>query len=56
MHKELMELGDRLKKEGRANDAAIVYSAAFKLAPPPTPKYESLREVVPGFYLHLRQA
>ena len=48
MQAELIALADRLKIEGRTDDAALVYSAAVALTKPQTPKYEYTRQ---GWFL-----
>jgi len=37
MYFKLKDLAERLEKEGRHNDSAIVYSAMVKFLPEPTP-------------------
>lgn len=54
LHEKLNVLADKLKIEGRDEDAATVWAAAFATAPGPTPTIEKFTEVVPGFY-HLFQ-
>ena len=51
LHEKLLALADRLEKDGEKDDAAIVFSAAFQLAPGPKPTIETLTQPIPG-YLH----
>ena len=55
MYEKLIELAAKLEAEGRSADAALVYSAAFKVAPVTPPKHENVVEAAPGFYLHTRR-
>lgn len=55
MQAALIKLADKLKAEGREDDAALIYAAAIAVTPPPTPKYENVQQVVPGFYMHTQQ-
>ena len=54
LHEKLLEIAKRLGDNGQADDSATVYSAAFQLAPGPTPRIESFSQPIPGFYHHFR--
>ena len=51
LHDRLKELAGRLE----GDDAATVFAAAFATAPEPVPTMESLEQVAPGHFLHMRR-
>ena len=51
LHEKLKELAGRLE----GDDAATVFAAAFATAPGPVPTMESLEQLTPGYFLHMRR-
>lgn len=52
VYEKLRELGERLQKENKHDDAALIFSVMITFAPMPKAKYEKMSNPIPGYYLH----